>query len=167
MVVSFAPGTAVSVRCAPGEGRPFGSQSQIPNKGWIRAARPFPFAERNRSSLALNEWSMHPEPRRQESVRPIPVSGLGQWVCCNLAWKLSRLGVEPTAEATAAADAGGPLYPQRLLMGALTLNLTEGVQGYTPVVPVRDLVGRSGSGSANQIACRKMRGNPPGGTTLV
>jgi len=47
-----------------------------------------------------------PEPCRHESARPIPVSELGQWVYCHLAWKLNRLGVVPTAEAEARADAG-------------------------------------------------------------
>lgn len=43
----------------------------------------------------------------------------------------------------AASDEGEPFYPRRLLNGALTLNITEGVQAgeYTLVVVVRDKVG--------------------------
>lgn len=45
----------------------------------------------------------------------------------------------------AAADSGEPFYPRRLLNGALTLNLTAGVQPaeYTLVVKAKDRVGQT------------------------
>jgi hypothetical protein len=56
---------------------------------------------------------------------------------------LSPSGKVLYTQPKAAADSGAPFYPQRMLMGALTLNLTEGVQAaeYTLVVQARDLVG--------------------------
>ncbi|MBI4890044.1 MAG: hypothetical protein HY821_05410 [Acidobacteria bacterium] len=49
------------------------------------------------------------------------------------------------AQENAAGDDGAPFYPRRLLNGALTLNLTEGVQAatYTLVVKARDKVGQT------------------------
>lgn len=61
---------------------------------------------------------------------------------------LSILGASGKALYTqekAAADAGAPFYPQRMLMGALTLNLSESVLAaeYTLLVQVRDLIGKT------------------------
>lgn len=55
---------------------------------------------------------------------------------------LGPSGDELYKQPKAASDSGAPFYPQRLLIGALTLNLTEGVQAaeYTLVVQARDLV---------------------------
>ena len=49
---------------------------------------------------------MPPELRRHPDTSPIRVSGLGQWVYCNLAWKLNQLGAEPTTESLARTAAG-------------------------------------------------------------
>lgn len=56
---------------------------------------------------------------------------------------LSPSGKVLYSQPAAAGDSGAPFYPQRLLLGALTLNLTEGVQAaeYTLLVQARDQVG--------------------------
>ena len=58
---------------------------------------------------------------------------------------LSKSGEELYAQPNAAGDTGAPFYPQRLFIGALTLNLTEAVQPaeYTLVVKARDLAGKT------------------------
>ncbi|MBI5918719.1 MAG: hypothetical protein HY849_05025 [Nitrosomonadales bacterium] len=58
---------------------------------------------------------------------------------------LSASGKVLYEQPAAAADEGAPFYPRRLLNGALTLNLTAGVQAgeYALVVKARDKVGQS------------------------
>jgi len=56
---------------------------------------------------------------------------------------LSASGKELFVQEEAASDEGEPFYPRRLLNGALTLSITDGVQAgeYTLAVTVRDKVG--------------------------
>ena len=56
---------------------------------------------------------------------------------------LGASGKELFVQEEAASDEGEPFYPRRLLNGALTLSITEGVQAgeYTLAVTVRDKVG--------------------------
>jgi len=58
---------------------------------------------------------------------------------------LNKAGEVLYTQAKAAGDSGAPFYPQKLLIGALTLNLTEGVLAaeYTLAVQARDLVGKT------------------------
>ena len=70
---------------------------------------------------------------------------------------LSPSGKVLYTQPKAAGDAGAPFYPQRLLMGALTLNLTEGVQAaeYTLVVQARDLVAKTETESRSTFRVEK------------
>ncbi|MBI5083593.1 MAG: hypothetical protein HZB13_03215 [Acidobacteria bacterium] len=58
---------------------------------------------------------------------------------------LSAAGKVLYEQPSAASDEGAPFYPRRLLNGALTLNLTAGVQAgdYALVVKARDKVGQT------------------------
>jgi len=70
---------------------------------------------------------------------------------------LSPSGKVLFTQEQAAADSGSPFYPQRTLNGALTLNLTAGVQAaeYTLVVRARDLVGKKEAESRAQFTVEK------------
>lgn len=70
---------------------------------------------------------------------------------------LSPAGEVLYSQPKAAGDSGAPFYPQKVLMGAVTLNLTEGVlpAQYTLVVQVRDLVGKSETESRSGFRVEK------------
>ncbi len=70
---------------------------------------------------------------------------------------LSASGKVLYTQEQAAADSGSPFYPQRLLNGILTLNLTAGVQAaqYTLVVKARDHVGNKEAESRAQFTVEK------------